>query len=183
MIGGMIKPLHSAKRLMIAAQKKASLLSSFMSTRWSTLEMDKAITLIRANIMGFLSANVYFFIGVIVMAIIDFLLPYHYLEEKICRKQNIIDRKLLSTGFVVTLGLIIHNFPEGMAVFLSSFTNVRLGILLAIAIAIHNIPEGIAVAAPIYHATLNKSKAIKYAFISGMAEPLGAIISYLILKP
>ena len=117
------------------------------------------------------------------MAIIDFLLPYHYLEEKICRKQNIIDRKLLSTGFVVTLGLIIHNFPEGMAVFLSSFTNVRLGILLAIAIAIHNIPEGIAVAAPIYHATLNKSKAIKYAFISGMAEPLGAIISYLILKP
>jgi len=133
--------------------------------------------------IGFLSANVYFFIGVIVMALIDFFLPHHYLEEKICRRQNIIDRRLLSTGLVVTIGLIIHNFPEGMAVFLSSFTNVRLGVLLAIAIAIHNIPEGIAVAAPIYHSTQDKGKAIKYAFISGMAEPLGAIISYLLLKP
>ena len=133
--------------------------------------------------LGFLSANIFFFIGIIIMAIIDFFLPHHYLVERICQKQSIIDRKLLSTGLVVTLGLIIHNFPEGMAVFLSSFTNVRLGILLAIAIAIHNIPEGIAVAAPIYYSTQNKGKAIKYAFISGMAEPLGAIIAYFLLKP
>jgi len=133
--------------------------------------------------IGFSSANLFFFIGIIVMALIDFILPHHYLEEKICPRQNIIDPKLLSTGLVVTLGLIIHNFPEGMAVFLSSFTNIRFGILLAIAIAIHNIPEGIAVAAPIYHATQSKSKAIKYAFISGMAEPLGAVIAYLLLKP
>jgi ZIP family zinc transporter len=133
--------------------------------------------------LGFLNANIYFFAGVIIMAIIDFLLPHHYLEEKICRRQNIIDRRLLSIGLVVTLGLIIHNIPEGMAVFLSSFTSMKLGILLAIAIAIHNIPEGIAVAAPIYHATGDKSKAIKYALISGMAEPFGAIIAYLLLKP
>ena len=133
--------------------------------------------------LGFLSTNIFFFLGTITMALIDFLLPHHYLEEKICQKQKIIDPKLLSTGLVVTLGLIIHNFPEGMAVFLSSFTDMRLGILLAIAIAIHNIPEGIAVAAPIYHATQDKNKAIKYAFISGMAEPIGAIISYLLLKP
>ncbi len=133
--------------------------------------------------LGFLYANIFFFIGVIIMALIDFALPHHYLGERICRKQIIIDRRLLSTGLVVTLGLIIHNIPEGMAVFLSSFTNIKLGILLAIAIAIHNIPEGIAVAAPIYHATLNKSKAIKYAFVSGMAEPFGAIIAYLLLKP
>lgn len=133
--------------------------------------------------LGFLFANIFFFIGIFIMALIDFVLPHHYLGERICRKQNIIDRRLLSTGLVVTLGLIIHNIPEGMAVFLSSFTNIKLGILLAIAIAIHNIPEGIAVAAPIYHATLNKSKAIKYAFISGMAEPFGAIIAYLLLKP
>lgn len=133
--------------------------------------------------IGFLWSNIFFFIGVIAMALIDFLLPHHYLEEKVCQNQHIIDRKLLSTGFVVTLGLIIHNFPEGMAVFLSSFTNTRFGVLLAIAIAIHNIPEGIAVAAPIYHATQSKGKAIKYAFISGMAEPMGAIIAYLLLKP
>ena len=117
------------------------------------------------------------------MVLIDFFLPHHYLEEKICHYQHIFDRRLLSTGLVVTLGLIIHNFPEGMAVFLSSFTNMRLGILLALSIAIHNIPEGIAVAAPIYQATKNKAKAIKYAFISGMAEPLGAVIAFLLLQP
>jgi len=133
--------------------------------------------------LGFFDANLYFFIGVIIMSIIDFFLPHNYLEEKICRRQNIIDHKLLSTGLVVTLGLIIHNIPEGMAVFLSSFTSIKFGILLAIAIAIHNVPEGIAIAAPIYHATLNKRKAIKYAFIAGMAEPFGAIIAYLLLKP
>jgi len=133
--------------------------------------------------VGFVNANIYFFVGVIIMALIDYFLPHQYLEEKICRKHTIIDRRLLSTGIVVTLGLVIHNFPEGMAVFLSSFSNIKLGILLALAIAIHNIPEGIAVAAPIYQATQSKAKAIKYAFISGMAEPLGAIIAFLLLRP
>lgn len=133
--------------------------------------------------LGFLYSNLAFFIGITIMTIIDFLLPHHYLEEKISARYIIKDRKLLSTSFVVTTGIIIHNFPEGMAVFLSSLTDIRLGVLLALAIAIHNIPEGIAVAAPIYHATLNKGKAIKYAFISGMAEPLGAIFAYVLLKP
>jgi zinc transporter, ZIP family len=133
--------------------------------------------------IGFFNANLFFFIGVIFMALVDFVLPHHYLEEKFSSKQKIFDKKLLSIGFVVTLGLVIHNLPEGMAVFLSSFTNAKLGLLLAIAIAIHNIPEGIAVAAPIYQATKNKGKAIRYAFIAGMAEPLGAIIAYLLLKP
>lgn len=90
--------------------------------------------------LGFLNANAFFFIGVILMALIDHFLPHHYLEERMCRRQNIIDRQLLSTGLVVTLGLIIHNLLEGMAVFLSSFTNMKLGVLLALAIAIHNIP-------------------------------------------
>src|SRR3989339_820785 len=121
--------------------------------------------------VGFFNANIFFF------------LPHHYLEERMCRKQSVTDKKLLATGYIVALGLLIHNFPEGMAVFLSSFTDLKLGVLLAIAIAIHNIPEGIAVAAPIYHATLDKRKAIKYAFISGSAEPIGAIIAYFLLKP
>ena len=135
------------------------------------------------NSLGFLSANLFFFLGVVLMALIDFIIPHQYLEEKICPKQNVIDRRLLSAGLVVTIGLIIHNFPEGIAVFLSSFTSTRLGILLAIAIAIHNIPEGIAVATPIFQATKDKGKAIKYAFISGMAEPLGAITAYILLRP
>jgi zinc transporter, ZIP family len=133
--------------------------------------------------VGFLHSNSFFFLGIIFMVIIDFLLPHHYLAEKISGKNKIVNYKMLSSGIVVTIGLIIHNFPEGMAVFLSSFTEIKLGALLAIAIAIHNIPEGIAVAAPIYHATLDKGKAVKYAFISGMTEPMGAIFAYLLLKP
>ncbi|OGK63043.1 hypothetical protein A2334_00180 [Candidatus Roizmanbacteria bacterium RIFOXYB2_FULL_38_10] len=133
--------------------------------------------------VGFFNANIFFFLGIFIITLIDFFLPHHYLEERMCRKQSVTDKKLLATGYIVALGLLIHNFPEGMAVFLSSFTDLKLGVLLAIAIAIHNIPEGIAVAAPIYHATLDKRKAIKYAFISGSAEPIGAIIAYFLLKP
>ncbi len=133
--------------------------------------------------LGFLTANILFYVGVIVMALTDFFIPHHYLEERICKKHSIIDHRLLSTGLIVTLGLIIHNVPEGMAVFLSSFTNIKFGILLALAIAVHNIPEGIAVAAPIFHVTQDSKKAIKYSFIAGMAEPFGAIIAYLIVKP
>ncbi len=133
--------------------------------------------------VGFLNANIFFFIGIIVIGLIDFILPHHYLEEKICKQQRILDPKLFSTGLMVSLGLIIHNFPEGIAVFLSAFSELKLGILLAFAIAVHNIPEGIAVSAPIYHATGDKVKAIKYSFISGIAEPLGAIIAYFALKP
>ncbi len=133
--------------------------------------------------MGFLQGNVFFFIGILLMALIDFFIPHNYLKEKACKNQKVIDSKLLSVGTVVALGLIIHNFPEGMAVFLGSFVDIKLGLLLALAIAVHNIPEGIAVSAPIYHATGNKKKAIKYAFIAGIAEPMGAIIAYLFLRP
>lgn len=133
--------------------------------------------------IGILNSSLYFFLGIIIIGFVDFLLPHQYIGEKICKRQQIFDPKLLSTGLVVTLGLIIHNIPEGMAVFLSSFSDLKLGVLLAFAIAVHNIPEGIAVAAPIYFATKSKTKAIQYSFISGIAEPLGAIIAYFILKP
>lgn len=133
--------------------------------------------------IGFFRANIFFFLGIAGIGILDFLLPHHYLEERICKKQKIVDPKLMSVGLIVALGLIIHNIPEGMAVFLGSFSDLKLGILLAFAIAVHNIPEGIATSAPIYAATNSKLKAIKYSFISGIAEPLGAIIAYLLLRP
>jgi len=133
--------------------------------------------------IGFLNANIYFFVGIILMAFIDFLIPHKYLEERISRKNKIVDSKMLSTAFMITIGLVIHNFPEGIAVFLSSYSDMRLGVILALTIAVHNIPEGIAIATPIYRATHSKAKAVKYAFIGGMAEPLGAIVAYLLLKP
>jgi len=133
--------------------------------------------------LGYVSANVVFFSGIFFMGLVDSFFPHHFFRQRMCRRHKIVDHQLLSTGMVVTFGLIIHNMPEGAAVFLSSLSNLRLGIFLALAIAIHNIPEGIAVATPIYHATLSKSKAFWYAFISGMAEPLGGLVAYVLLKP
>lgn len=80
------------------------------------------------------------------------------------------------------LAIAIHNFPEGLATFTGSLNDPSIGIAIAVAIAIHNIPEGIAVSVPIYFATQSKKKAFWYSFASGLAEPLGAIIGYLLLK-
>ena len=86
-------------------------------------------------------------------------------------------------GIVVALSLAIHNFPEGIAVFTTALTELSLAVPIVIAIAIHNIPEGIAVSVPIYHATGNKRKAFWYSFLSGLAEPLGALVAFLFLMP
>jgi len=89
----------------------------------------------------------------------------------------------MKAGILITLGIAIHNFPEGLAVFMSSLSSIRLGIVLAVAIALHNIPEGLAVAMPIFYATNSKKKAFLYSFLSGFAEPLGAVLALLILMP
>ena len=89
----------------------------------------------------------------------------------------------MKTGVAVALGIAIHNLPEGIVVFMSSLKDFNLGIILAIAIALHNIPEGISISVPIYYATKSKKKAFFYSAISGLAEPVGAIIGFLILRP
>jgi ZIP family zinc transporter len=129
-----------------------------------------------------------FFGGIALIAIIDKLVPsfenpheMHKTEEMndeaAARKQ----RKLHRMGLMTALALGIHNFPEGLATFASALKSPHLGIAIAFAIAIHNIPEGIAVSIPIYYATGNRRKAFFYSFISGLAEPVGAIIGYAIL--
>ena len=84
---------------------------------------------------------------------------------------------------VSALAIAIHNFPEGLATFSAALKDPNLGISIAIAIAIHNIPEGIAVSIPLYYATGKRMKAFVLSFLSGLAEPLGALIGYLILMP
>jgi len=79
------------------------------------------------------------------------------------------------------ISIAIHNFPEGLAAFTASMKDVNLGVPIAIAIAIHNIPEGIAVSVPIYCATGSRKKAFIYSFLSGLSEPLGAIIGFFFL--
>ncbi|MBQ8292979.1 MAG: zinc transporter ZupT [Bacilli bacterium] len=90
--------------------------------------------------------------------------------------------KLFSVGFVSMLAIAIHNFPEGIATFMSSYGNIALGLSITLAIAFHNIPEGITVALPIYLSTNNKKKALLYTFLSGITEPLGALLAYFVLR-
>lgn len=87
--------------------------------------------------------------------------------------------KLLRMGLFTALAIAIHNFPEGLATFLAALEDPGLGIAIAIAIALHNIPEGISVSVPIFYATGNRKKAFGYSLLSGLAEPIGAIIAYL----
>ena len=89
----------------------------------------------------------------------------------------------MRTGIFTALAIAIHNFPEGLATLGASIANLKLGVVIALAIAIHNIPEGISVSVPIFYATKDKKKAFIYSFLSGLAEPAGAIIGILILLP
>lgn len=91
--------------------------------------------------------------------------------------------KLMRMGVFTALAIAVHNFPEGLATFVSALQDPSIAIPIVAAIAIHNIPEGIAVSVPIYQATGSRKKAFFYSFISGLAEPVGALIGWLILMP
>ena len=86
-------------------------------------------------------------------------------------------------GLLAALAIAIHNFPEGIATFASAMDDPTLGIAIAIAVAIHNIPEGLAVSVPIYYATGSRSKAFLWSLLSGLAEPAGALLAWLVLAP
>ena len=91
--------------------------------------------------------------------------------------------RLLKTGLLVALGIGVHNFPEGITTFASTVHDPALGIAIAIAIALHNIPEGIAVSTPVYAATGSRGKALLWSALSGLAEPVGAVLAAMFLLP
>jgi ZIP family zinc transporter len=138
--------------------------------------------------LGFASANLAFFGGMMAMFLIDALIPHDYMAEhhhtEVENSQDAALRsRLLKAGLFVALGLGIHNFPEGMATFATSLSDPQLGIAIAVAIAFHNIPEGLAVSAPVYVATGNRGKAFWWSFLSGVAEPVGALLAAAVLMP
>lgn len=138
-----------------------------------------------------LFAVISFFLGIILTAVIDMFVPSdvnpHELKGTgtICTDELKQNRKmaLKRTGIFTALAITLHNIPEGFATFATAMIDPNYAIVIAVAIAIHNIPEGIAVALPIYHATGNQKKAFNYAFLSGLAEPIGAVIGFLLLAP
>lgn len=142
------------------------------------------------NKLGSWVTVISFFGGMAFIAIIDKVIPKaenpHELskvEEMDKDNNNNYRPKLLRMGLFTALAIGIHNFPEGIATFVSALNDPTLAIPITVAIALHNIPEGISVFVPIYYATGSKRKAFTYSFISGISEPVGAIIGYLILYP
>ncbi|MFH1513532.1 MAG: zinc transporter ZupT [Bacillota bacterium] len=128
-----------------------------------------------------------FFFGILLIGGIDKLIPsvenpheVHTVEEMDGKSEHH-KNKLMRMGVLTALAIAIHNFPEGLATFTAALADPQLGIPIAVAIAIHNIPEGIAVAVPIFYATGSRKKAFRLSFLSGLAEPVGAGIGYLIL--
>lgn len=89
---------------------------------------------------------------------------------------------LYKVGILSMIALMLHNFPEGIATFMSAYQDINLGINLGFAIMMHNIPEGISIAVPIYYSTGSKKKALKNTFVSGLAEPIGAIVAFIFLS-
>ncbi|MCA1810361.1 MAG: zinc transporter ZupT, partial [Lentisphaerae bacterium] len=139
-----------------------------------------------------------FFGGILLIGVIDKLIPsfenpheMHGVEELDTsvgdhprrRRKPTEATRMLRTGIFTAIAITVHNFPEGLATFVVALRDPRLGVTIAIAIALHNIPEGIAVSIPIYYATGSRRRALLYSFLSGLAEPLGAIVGFALLMP
>lgn len=129
-----------------------------------------------------------FFAGIALIMLIDFLIPEadnpHELKDfsdPVKETGSGAQRKLLRMGLMSALAIGIHNFPEGLATFMSTVHDPRLGISIAAAIAIHNIPEGIAVAVPVFYATHHRRKAFGWSLLSGLAEPVGGLTGFVLL--
>ena len=123
-------------------------------------------------IYSLLLVLIVFFIGIISSSVIN------QKVDKISKNNS----KLYKLGVITMLVIILHNIPEGIATYITSNNNIKLGITITIAIALHNIPEGISISIPIYYSTKSKFKSFVYTLISGLSEPLGAIIAYLFLS-
>lgn len=140
-----------------------------------------------------------FFAGMLILAIIDKIIPEDHnphemqstkeidkVQEEshelnhLSSKDHAQSKKLAKMGIFTALAITIHNFPEGIATFISAVKDPQLGLPIAIAIAVHNIPEGISVAVPIYYGTGSKKQAFLYSFISGIAEPIGGLFAYFV---
>jgi len=127
-----------------------------------------------------------FFGGMFLIALIDKLIPSYENPHEIKKIEDLsepqkADKKLMRMGMFSALAIAIHNFPEGLATFSAALVDPSIAIPIAVAIAIHNIPEGIAVSVPIYYATGSRKKAFFYSFLSGLAEPIGALIGFALI--
>ncbi|WP_147199884.1 zinc transporter ZupT [Pantoea sp. MBD-2R] len=145
----------------------------------SLMEMLPAA--LRAEGMSPIMGYGMFIIGLLGYFALDRLLPHQHPQDLMVGDKP--PRNLRRTAILLTLGISLHNFPEGIATYVTASSDLELGLGIALAVAIHNIPEGLAVAGPMYAATGSKSKAMLWAGVSGMAEILGGVLAFWLLGP
>ena len=117
--------------------------------------------------------------GIVIAAAMDKLLPHsHGGHDDLDDSHN-----LMRVGTATAIAIALHNLPEGIAIYMAGYESTTLGVTIALAVSLHNLPGGISIASPIYYASGSKKTALKYAFLAGMAEPLGALIACLLLRP
>eukprot|EP00124_Ichthyophonus_hoferi_P001843 Ihof_evm13s108 gene=Ihof_evmTU13s108 len=143
--------------------------------------------------IGMFYANISFFLGMLLFAIIARFIPEPDLTEAAVAahkkndgdnlKEGLGERELMKTALLTAVGVSVHNLPEGMCVYLSCLGGITKGLPMILAIAIHNIPEGMGVAAPVYASTKDKWLTMKWTTLSGICEPIGAALFGTILMP
>jgi len=141
---------------------------SFLKLMWESVKIS-----------GFLLAASGFVIGSFLMFFLDFLLPHKFFSVD---EKGMMDGRFLKSSILIAIGISLHNFPEGIAVASGYSYLPRLGLVIAVAMTLHNIPEGIAISLPAYMAGASKMAAFRLALISGLVEPLGALIASLLLE-
>ena len=132
-----------------------------------------------------------FFGGMVVVMLIDKLVPSYENPHEMHKVEELqepvhpdeTNKALMRMGHLTALAIAIHNFPEGIATFMAGLHDPSLGVPVALAVAIHNIPEGIAVSIPVYYATGDRKRAFMLSFLSGLAEPVGALLAWFVLAP
>lgn len=178
---------HTNKRLLSFSLGLSGGVMIYVSFVELFRQADTALSTEWGSRMGSIITAASFFAGILLIGIIDRLVPAIENPHEARRVEELDDKprnpKLMRMGLMTALAIGIHNFPEGIATFTAAIDNTTLGIAIAAAIAIHNIPEGIAISIPIYYATGNRRKAFLLSFISGLAEPVGALLAWLVLLP
>ena len=145
-----------------------------------------SLEIVYGSSKGYLITTLAFFGGIVVIGLIDKFVPSfenpHELRDVTDMDGDHQEKQqLLRMGMFSALAIAIHNFPEGLATFTGALQDPHLGVSIAVAISIHNIPEGIAVSVPLYFATGDRKKAFQLSFLSGLSEPVGALLGYFIL--